>query len=574
MRRGNLLEAPQAHGYFRGMTSQRSPASAAEPAAKVPRGSRRARRPDSEYDVVVVGGGPAGSTVATIVAQAGHQVALLERQVFPRYRLGESLWVATWKIFRFLGVADDIRAAGFVVKRGGTFIWGPIRDPWTIYFTEQDGSVSSSCHVERAAFDQLLLRRAESVGVRVFSNASALGLVYEGERVCGVRVSIGGNLQVVRSRFVVDATGLRSTLAPASMRGAPSTGPISIAVWSYFNQVHGLPPPDDGNVVTVMHPRGWFWGIPLRAGRMSVGAVLDPPPVRTSTSSRGTFPAQVFQQAVALCPILQRMLARATVAEEFRFTTYRPRNLATYHAPGFLAVGDAACFIDPVFSTGVHLGMSGACYAGFALNTILCGGHEAAALDTFERYYRSDHHEYQEMTEDIYALNASEPDPFWQARCPACPPERMRRQADTLRFLRRIAPLHGDLHAISQLQARHERRLRCRTTTGCYRWAAFLNARPVLGGTGLRRRRGYRLGGSATDAFEDVTLVLIPGRQEQEAFPPDLALFELADGHRTVRDLVAALRARFDLSAFDDRELAERIGWWVDAGVLKSADKA
>ena len=525
-----------------------------------------------EYDVVVIGGGPAGSTVASAVASNNHRVVLLERDNFPRYQVGESLWIATWDIFEFLGVSEAIRNMGFMKKHGGTFVWGPFEAPWSIYFAEEDGSVSTSYHVDRSQFDDLLLQRSRECGVEVRTQCRVTDLIVDQGRARGVHALIEEEPHTIRCRWVVDASGLSSILARAVMRSEPATSPLGGAAWSYFRGVTPLPSPNDGNVLTIMFSYGWFWFIPLADGTTSVGVVVSRETLRDRLGAGGVRHERVFREAVADSPFVRSLLGVARRIQPFRARVYRSGNLERYHRDGVLAVGDAACFVDPVLSTGVHLGMSGACYAAFALNTILSGGREDAALDAFDRYYRADHRTYQTMTEDLYALNRDEPDPFWQSKQVALSSERERRLEDTRSFLRRLGPIHGDMGAISRCQMSQAQHVRDTFGIGRYRREEFLNAHVFRTASSVDLVHGCSIRAPEGSCFRTTMLVKTPRHGTREVSPPDVALFELCRARQNVRELLRSLRSRFDLEKFDDGDLAEMIGQWVDAGTLQVDD--
>ena len=522
--------------------------------------------------MIVVGGGPAGSTVASAVARNNHRVVLLERRNFPRYQVGESLWLATWDVLEFLGVAEAIHGMGFVKKYGGTFVWGPFEAPWSIYFAEDDGTVSHSYHVDRSQFDNLLLQRSRECGVEVRTECAVTDLTFEKGRVSGVRALIGGDACSVRGRWVVDASGMGSALTRAPMWPEGSASQRSAAVWSYFRGVASLPSPNDGNVLTIMFSYGWFWFIPLADGTTSVGVVVSQEKFREGLAADGSRHQRVFQQAVDDSPFGRSLLSGARRVQPFSARVYGSRNLERYYTDGVVAVGDAACFIDPVLSTGVHLGMSGACYAAFALNTILSGGREDAALEAFDRYYRADHHTYQTMTEDLYALNRDEPDPFWQSKQVPLSQERQRRIQDTGSFLRRLGPMHGEMAAISRSQMSQARHVRDTFGIGRYRRPEFLNARLSLTASSSDSFHGYSMAGSESARFQTTTLIKTPRKGTRELSPPDIALFELCRTSQKMTELLTVLRSRFDLDKFDDGDLAEMIGQWVDAGMLRIED--
>src|SRR5580658_828544 len=170
-----------------------------------------------ETDVVVVGGGPGGSTLATLVAMAGHRVVLLEKEKFPRYQIGESLLPSTVHgICRLTGVADELAKAGFTKKRGGTFRWGANPEPWTFAFSispKMTGETSYAYQVERSKFDQILLDHARHTGVDVREEHSVTEVIDNGDRIRGVSYQdAAGNAGTIHAKYVVDASGNKSRI--------------------------------------------------------------------------------------------------------------------------------------------------------------------------------------------------------------------------------------------------------------------------------------------------------------------------------------------------------------------------
>src|SRR5712691_1856115 len=235
---------------------------------------------DADYDVIVVGGGPAGSTVSTLVAMAGHRVLLLEKEKFPRYQIGESLLpVTVHGICRLLGVYEELEKAAFVLKRGGTFRWGKNPEPWTFSFAVSDafsGPTSVAWQVERMKFDKILLDNAKAKGVEVRENCSVADVLEDSGRVCGVLFSgSDGIRREARGKFVIDASGNRSRIQ-SRIGGDRHYSEFfkNIAIFGYFEGGKRLPAPNSGNILCAAFNSGWIWYIPLSETLTSVGAVV------------------------------------------------------------------------------------------------------------------------------------------------------------------------------------------------------------------------------------------------------------------------------------------------------------
>nr|BFE50783.1 hypothetical protein GCM10017745_42100 [Saccharothrix mutabilis subsp. capreolus] len=233
-----------------------------------------------ETDVVVVGGGPCGSTVATLVAGQGHRVVLLEKERFPRYQIGESLLPSTVQgICRLLGVSDELEAAGFPLKRGGTFRWGVNPEPWTFAFgisPKFAGTASTAYQVERMKFDQILLDNARRKGVDVREEHAVNDVLEEDGRVCGVTCTdASGVRREIRAKYVVDASGNTSRIhVKVGGKRQYSEFFRNIALFGYFLGGKRMPEPVSGNILAVAFEHGWFWYIPLSDELTSVGVVL------------------------------------------------------------------------------------------------------------------------------------------------------------------------------------------------------------------------------------------------------------------------------------------------------------
>lgn len=377
----------------------------------------------NSYDVIVVGGGPGGSTVAGLTAMDSHRVLLLDKDTFPRYQIGESLLPATIHgICALLGLREEIERAGFVRKRGGTFKWGTNPEPWTFSFAasaRMAGPTSYAFQVERTRFDTMLLDNARRLGADVRQGHRVLGAVRDGDRdgdrggrVTGVRyVDDTGRERVATARFVVDASGHGSRLHH-EVGGRREYSPHfrNVALFGYFVDGHRMPAPDAGNILCVAFPDGWFWYIPLSDTLTSVGAV-----VRQDAAARVQGdPEAAFTGLIRDCPLVAEFLAGATRATDPPYDRLRVRRDYSYDrtvlwCPGMVLVGDAACFIDPVFSSGVHLATYSALLAARSINSTLAGlVPEDRCFAEFEARYRREFALFRDFLVAFYELRADE----------------------------------------------------------------------------------------------------------------------------------------------------------------------
>jgi len=380
-------------------------------------------KPAVESDVIVVGGGPAGSTAAALIAMRGTRVTLLEQENFPRYQIGESLLPSTIHgICKMLGVTDELADAGFPVKRGGTFRWGARPEPWTFSFSispRMPAPTSYAYQVERSKFDKILLDNARRVGVQVFEGCAVAEVLENAGRVSGVRYTdAAGEEREVRARFVIDASGNKSRLYKHVGDREYSEFFRSLALFGYFRGGKRLPEPNSGNILSVAFDSGWFWYIPLGPDLTSVGAVVR----REDAAKIQGDPEAALSALIAECPMIKDFLSDAERVTTGQYGQLRVRKDYSYHntrfwRPGMILIGDAACFVDPVFSSGVHLATYSALLAARSINSILAGTiDEERALREYETRYRREFGVFYEFLTSFYEMNRDEQSYFWQAK--------------------------------------------------------------------------------------------------------------------------------------------------------------
>jgi len=409
--------------------------------------------PSSTPDVAVIGGGPAGSVASTVLADSGHRVVVFERERYPRYHIGESLLSATLPILDAIGATPAIERHGFLRKPGGTFLWGRQPEPWSFSFREDPGGRPYAFQVIRAEFDQLLLDNARRHGVDVREEHTVLDVDTGGSPPV-VRVQgADGRAFAVMPRFVIDASGQSAVIGRAARLRRFDEFFKNLAIFGYFRDAERLPGELANNILSAAFVDGWFWYIPLHDGTMSVGAVVDTQRWRDIAAGD---PEGTYRGLISRCPPIAARLRHATLASPIRIIRDYSYDSARFTGPGYLLAGDAACFIDPVFSTGVHL----ACLAGFlggrAVAAILAGEQpEAEALAAYEQTYRGAFQRYLRFLYFFYDHNEDADSYFWAARriLAHAPSDLSVREA----FVRLISG-NGDWDAAATLVAREHAR--------------------------------------------------------------------------------------------------------------------
>lgn len=311
-----------------------------------------------ECDILVIGGGPGGSTAATLLARKGWKVLQLEKAHHPRFHIGESLLPMNMPVLERLGVMDKVRALG-VFKPGADFEADNERGYNSYAFARALGdSPPHAFQVWRQDFDRMLFEHAREAGVDGREGAEVVAVEHRGDRdsVADVRGDDGRSYRV-QARYVVDASGRDTFLARRKKISRKNPAHQSAAIFGHFRGAARRDGEDGGNISIYSFEHGWMWMIPLPDGVMSVGAVCRPDYLKTR---RGRTIEFLFE-TLKLSPALWARLDTAELIDgEVRVTGNYSYGATTLGGPGWMLVGDAFAFLDPVFSSGVYLAMSGA----------------------------------------------------------------------------------------------------------------------------------------------------------------------------------------------------------------------
>ena len=308
-----------------------------------------------DFDVIIIGGGPGGSTAAAFARQHDLKVLVVEKEQFPRFHIGESLLPMGNSILRETGVWPKLEAAGFVRKYGAAFFLSNARAMTEIIFAEGlVPDLDCAFQVERAKFDTLLLDHARELGAEVRVRTLARTVETKG-RLHHVHLeTVGGTSQTVTARWLVDASGRDNLFQTEQKRTLdPSPFPKRVAIFSHFRGVARAEGRAAGHTIAVRLENGWCWLIPLDEERTSVGLVTTVEAMRTS----GLKPEDLFAQTVAHSVKLRELLSCAEPLMPFQVTSDYSYFRRTLAGERMFLIGDAAGFFDPIFSSGVYMSM-------------------------------------------------------------------------------------------------------------------------------------------------------------------------------------------------------------------------
>lgn len=362
----------------------------------------------TKYDVIVIGGGPAGSAAGTLLAEHGHDVLIAEREPFPRFHVGESLIPATYWQLKRLGLIEQLKASAFPKKYSVQFVTDTGKESAPFYFDEYDPHESSQTwQVNRADFDKMLLDNASTKGASVVTNANVREVLFESNKATGVKLQLSSDTgaesveQVLEADVVIDATGQSSFLANRLQLKEQDPLLRKGTVWTYYKGAHRDPGKDEG-VTIILQTEGkktWFWYIPLPDDVVSIGCTGD---MSYMFSGDEKTPEAIFQRELERCPGLQRRLMSASRCNEYFVTkdySYKPRQIA---GESWVLIGDAGGFIDPVYSSGVFLALVSGEFAADAIHEGFQQGNFSA--EQLGKWYPKYSHGVELFRKLVYAF--------------------------------------------------------------------------------------------------------------------------------------------------------------------------
>ena len=330
------------------------------------------------YDAIVIGGGPAGSTVAALLAEKGREVVVLEKSKFPRYHVGESLMPYCYFTFERLGIVDQLNERAYTQKHSVQFVTsdGKISAPF-YFFQHLDHPAATTWQVKRSEFDDLMLENARAKGAEVREETQVVDFIYEDGRVVGVVAeSAAGERYELNAQITIDASGRDGIFQSKKKWRRRDPKLNKIAIWTLYKGAKRDPGLDEGaTTVAYLEDRGWFWNIPMRDDIVSSGIVAERDYLYKDTRD----PKEIFEREIENNVWIKEHLSCGEQFGEYWVTgeySYRSEHCAD---DGIVLVGDAFAFLDPVFSSGVFLALKSGEMAADAIDVALESGDVSAS---------------------------------------------------------------------------------------------------------------------------------------------------------------------------------------------------
>ncbi len=368
-------------------------------------------------DVLIVGGGPAGATLAAFLAKLDLDVLVLEGNAFPRYHIGESLIPQVLDVLEDSGALPAVEKAGFLRKEGGIFRWGSSPEPWSFYFDEtpEHYQHTYAYQVVRSSFDKILLDHSRDCGAQILNGFTAIDFNHNGdlqpsssESIVSARNKAGKSIEI-HAKMVADCSGGSGWLARKFNLRKFDPVLKNIAFYGYFKNVHRAQGRDANAIFCEAVPSGWYWNIPLHDGTNSVGLITKAP-VKGMEAER----MQLYRSGIESSTYLKEMLKDAEMISELRSAPDYSYYAKALYGSGFIIVGDAGNFVDPVWSTGVFFATTAAQKSATAIQQWLANDDETA-FASYQTDMQKIISSYREFIHFFYA-NHTDPDSyFWKA---------------------------------------------------------------------------------------------------------------------------------------------------------------
>jgi FADH2-dependent halogenase len=351
-------------------------------------------------DVIVIGAGPAGSTAAAVLAEAGRSVLHLERRALPRFHVGESQLCYTAQMLRQLGLYDEAVAEGYPVKRGAEFIFPDGNFRRTDFADQGPGRQPTTFQVERSHFDKVLARNAQRKGAHLVEEAVVHELLMDDAgRVTGVRYETGGQSHIAHARWVLDAGGRASKAAHQFNTRQEIPWLKNVAVFRHYDDLDESQNPGfEGDIQIGGHADGWIWAIPIWSDVISIGAVMP-----RSVLRAGESPEAVLKEHLSRTPRIVQRLTGATPRPELYIETDYCYFSDTVTGPGWMMAGDAGNFIDPIFSGGTCLAVATGIQSARTIDRMLDEPERTEELQqTYSNLYKTGYDSYTRLISAYY----------------------------------------------------------------------------------------------------------------------------------------------------------------------------
>ena len=361
-----------------------------------------------ENDLVVIGGGPAGSLLASLVAQQGYKVTLLEKESFPIYKIGESLLPSINQFLELAGLKSLLSESDYVLKRGGTFRWGKEADLFTFNFKNTKLKHKNIAYqVRRCEFDEELIKKAREKGVRVLEKCNVLKATMDNDhRINGVEYEdSNGEKCSIRAKIVADTSGVNSKLAKEVGKRTFSNHYQHVAVFGYFKNCKKLLGEASGNTLFESFQHGWCWYFPVHDNLFSVGALISKDKAKLLSKKSKH---EVLQDMISETMHIKQMMTQAKVVEESPYNNIHVRSDFSYchdkfWRPGLVLVGDSAAFVDVLLSSGVHLATYAAILASRSILSYFDNKQtENCCFDEYEIRYKKEYGTFYKMLASFY----------------------------------------------------------------------------------------------------------------------------------------------------------------------------